>query len=250
MFITWTNRNTCRLQKECLYQANENPLLCPQLLIHSVDPHFRPVVSIIFSHVSVRPSVRTQFSKYRKTKETWRENNDHFWWDRGSGRGDHWWHMSCFLSFPCQFEVILFGSRHLLSRYFNAITLETITIYKTGVINDPLGQPTIPAGSDCRWIWSFVPDGQPDGRTTCVKIVITTGRDCGRSRGSIYRHVFHQWSPRPYPLSRQYRSLFSLENCFVFHDFEKLGWTDGRTTCVNTVSQMWLWAGREDQFKD
>ena len=37
--------------------------------------------------------------------------------------------------------------------------------------------------------WSFVPDVRTyvrtDGRTTCVKIVITTGRDCGRPRGSI-----------------------------------------------------------------
>ena len=47
---------------------------------------------------------------------------------------------------------------------------------KTGVINDPLGQPTVPVGSDCRLIL--------DGRTLCVKIVITTGRDCGRPRGS------------------------------------------------------------------
>ena len=42
---------------------------------------------------------------------------------------------------------------------------------KTGVINDPLGQPTVPAGSDCRLILKFW-----DGRTLCVKIVITTGR--------------------------------------------------------------------------
>ena len=29
------------------------------------------------------------------------------------------------------------------------------TIYKTGIINDPLGQPTVPAGSDCRLILKF-----------------------------------------------------------------------------------------------
>ena len=46
--------------------------------------------------------------------------------------------------------------------------------YKTGVINDPLGQPTVPADSDSRLILKFW-----DGRTFCVKIVITTGRDCG-----------------------------------------------------------------------
>ena len=46
--------------------------------------------------------------------------------------------------------------------------------YKTGDINDPLGQPTVSAGSDCRLILKFW-----DGRALCVKIVITTGRDCG-----------------------------------------------------------------------
>ena len=50
---------------------------------------------------------------------------------------------------------------------------------KTGVINDPLGQPTVPAGSDFHLILKFW-----DGRTTCVKIVITTGRDCGQPSGS------------------------------------------------------------------
>ena len=36
--------------------------------------------------------------------------------------------------------------------------------YKIGVINDPLGQPTFPAGSDCRLILKFW-DGRTDGRT-------------------------------------------------------------------------------------
>ena len=43
------------------------------------------------------------------------------------------------------------------------------------VINDPLGQPTDSAGGDCRLIlevWA--------GRTIFVKLVITTGRHCGR----------------------------------------------------------------------
>ena len=46
---------------------------------------------------------------------------------------------------------------------------------KTGVINDPLGQPTVPAGSDCRLILKFW-DGRTYRRTLCVNIVITTGR--------------------------------------------------------------------------
>ena len=63
---------------------------------------------------------------------------------------------------------------------------------KTGVINDPLRQPTVPTGSDFRSILKFC-----DGWTTCVKIVITTGRDCGRPRGSILEHSVNLYgSPR------------------------------------------------------
>ena len=65
------------------------------------------------------------------------------------------------------------------------------SINKTGVINDPLGQPTDPAGSDFHLILKFW-DGRKDGWTTCVKIVITTGKDCGRPRGSKEAYtVFH-----------------------------------------------------------
>ena len=56
---------------------------------------------------------------------------------------------------------------------------------KTGVINDPLGQPTVPAGSDSRLILKFW-DGRTEGRTLCVNIVITTSRNYGRPRGSIF----------------------------------------------------------------
>ena len=51
-------------------------------------------------------------------------------------------------------------------------------IHKTGVINDPLGQPTDPAGIDCCLnlkLW----DGLTDGWIICEKIVITTGRVVG-----------------------------------------------------------------------
>ena len=44
----------------------------------------------------------------------------------------------------------------------------------TGVINYPLGQPTVLAGSDFRLILKFL-----DGRT-----VVTAGWDCGWPRGS------------------------------------------------------------------
>ena len=39
-----------------------------------------------------------------------------------------------------------------------------VKLNKTGVINDPLGQPTVPAGSDCRLIIKFW-DGRTDGHS-------------------------------------------------------------------------------------
>ena len=47
-------------------------------------------------------------------------------------------------------------------------SLKNDSIYQTGVINDPTGQPTVAASSDFRLILTFW-----DGQTTCVKIVIT-----------------------------------------------------------------------------
>ena len=61
----------------------------------------------------------------------------------------------------------------------------TLPTYSLGVINDPLGQPTDPAGGDCRFILKFW-DGRMDrGQKDVREIVMTTGRDCGRPRGSI-----------------------------------------------------------------
>ena len=58
--------------------------------------HRRPIVIITFAQISVRPSIPTyKISQiYHKTS---RKNNDHYWWDCGSGWGDHWWHMSCLM---------------------------------------------------------------------------------------------------------------------------------------------------------
>ena len=53
---------------------------------------------------------------------------------------------------------------------------------KTGVINDPPGQPTVPAGSDCRLILKFW-DGRTDGQILCDHYFLCS--DCGRHRGSI-----------------------------------------------------------------
>ena len=42
-----------------------------------------------------------------------------------------------------------------------------------------------PQSHDCRLILKFWDGRTYAGRTLCVKIVIITGRDCGRPRGSI-----------------------------------------------------------------
>ena len=58
------------------------------ILIHSAVP--QSVVIIVFAHV-----VRPHFSKSIKTKHISCENNVvHHWRDCGSGRVDHWWHLS------------------------------------------------------------------------------------------------------------------------------------------------------------
>ena len=47
------------------------------------------------------------------------------------------------------------------------------------------------------WQWfsldflRFLTNGQTNGRTTCVKVVITTDQDCGRPRGSIFSEHFY-----------------------------------------------------------
>ena len=50
---------------------------------------------------SVRTNVRPHFSKSSKTKQISGENSDRSWGDCGSGRVDHWWHLSCLPSFFC-----------------------------------------------------------------------------------------------------------------------------------------------------
>ena len=67
------------------------------LLIHSDAPQARSVVIIVFTHLvrpSVRPYICPHFSKSSKTKQISSENNVYYWRDCGSGRVDHWWHLS------------------------------------------------------------------------------------------------------------------------------------------------------------
>ena len=59
---------------------------------------------------------------------------------------------------------------HEVEFWSTAVWLKNLKKHKTGVINDPLGQPTVPAGSDCRLILKFW-NGRTDGwsDTLCEK---------------------------------------------------------------------------------
>ena len=67
------------------------------LLIHVADPPSGLVVFIVFAHV-VRSYVRPQFSNQNK----FQENNVRYWRDCGSGRVDHWWHLTSFFLCCCK----------------------------------------------------------------------------------------------------------------------------------------------------
>ena len=85
--------------------------------------------------------------------------------------------------------------------------------YKTGVINDPYGLPPVPAGNNFRSILKFW-DGRTDGRTTCVKIVITTGRDCGLASW-INRRKITLMFLAPYPNKIKNQNFFLFCNAIV-----------------------------------
>ena len=79
-----------------------------RILFLSIDPLVQTTDLAGSDHyfrTDFRPYVRPNFSKYRITKQTSPENNDHYWWDCVSGRGDHWWHMSCLSFFHAIFRT-------------------------------------------------------------------------------------------------------------------------------------------------
>ena len=82
-----------------------------------VDPLGQPTVTAICDHCfhTCCPSVRPHFSNL-ENKTT--ENNVGYWRDYGSGRVDHWWHLSCITYFMTH-HVGLFSDflRHLLAKF-------------------------------------------------------------------------------------------------------------------------------------
>ena len=80
------------------------------ILIPSADPQSRLVVIIVWCC--------PYFSKSSKTKQISSENNVHYWRNCGSGRVDHWWHLSCFPYFKCKIVKLFLKLTHkFLSRW-------------------------------------------------------------------------------------------------------------------------------------
>ena len=59
--------------------------------------------------------------------------------------------------------ITIFTRAVCLKNSFIPNFITKLNLNKTGVINDPLGQPTVPAGSDCPLILKFW-DGRTDRR--------------------------------------------------------------------------------------
>ena len=72
----------------------------------------------------------------------------------------------------------------------------------------PPSRPTVIVA----WFWRFGTDGQADWRTLCVKIVITTGRDCGRPRGSKNSDLTSIWCDLK-PITKLSSCLYFLTQC-------------------------------------
>ena len=91
----------------------------------NIDPLGQPKVTAGRDHCfrtyfqSVCPSVRPHFSNL-ENKPT--ENNVRYWRDYGSGRVDHWWHLSCIL-YVCLPLV------QSLPISFLAISMSTFTVH-------------------------------------------------------------------------------------------------------------------------
>ena len=129
-----------------------------------------PVVIIVFAHI-VRPSVPT-FQNLAK------QNKFHVI-ASGSGRMDHWWHTALKNIYP------FYPSCRVSSDAWNASlrTKEKEMKEKTGVINDPLGQPHSPASSKHYFhlmiclFYQIFHICLPEVRNMCINIMITTGHN-------------------------------------------------------------------------
>ena len=83
-----------------------------KILIHSANPKSRTVVIIVFTHVVrlfVRTSVRISVLTFQIYQNKTTEHNGRYWRDCGSGRVDHWWHLSCWSTMP---TTVPAGSDH------------------------------------------------------------------------------------------------------------------------------------------
>ena len=80
-------------------RANKSQMFLLTWLTHEAKPQSRPVVITIFTlwvWTSFRPS---SLFKISHSNNFLSENNVRYWRDCGSGRVDHWWHLSCIYYF-------------------------------------------------------------------------------------------------------------------------------------------------------
>ena len=87
------------------------------------DPQSRPVVIIVIR----RPS------PLFKTKQVSSENNVRYWWDCGSGRVDHWWHL--LFKYLFNDTLILHYLIKLLNCFLHILKLTALSVENSVYIN-------------------------------------------------------------------------------------------------------------------
>ena len=153
------------------------------------------VVITIFTHI-VRLSVPNVQSLF-KIKHTSSENNDRYFRECGSNRGDHWWHTSCltlclinFYYIDTLFATNLFHMRKMV--YWNSwVTMGGKVIARQVSSMISTDRPTVTPIAifvfswKSLWFagfWKVRKDGRNDRhmdeRTNCVKTIITICYNC------------------------------------------------------------------------
>ena len=163
---------TCEMEKN-------NDIKPWAILNRFFDPLGRPHMASSDHYIHMcGPSVHSHFSKSRKTRQV----SSMIHSVRPSlASSEHYFH----LKFVLFWKVGTNG--HTDQQTDDMCKNNDTTRQESSMIHSasPQSRPAVIVA----WFWSFGTDvrtyGQMDRRTLCVKIVITTGRDCGRPRGSI-----------------------------------------------------------------
>ena len=176
---------------------------------------------IIFIHVIVvHLSVRPHFSKSSYMSS---ENNDLFLWDCGNGRGDHWWHLPCYLSFGIVF----------LAMFFCFSSSSSLDIF------DPLGRPTVTDGSDhcfCSCSPYVRPHFSKSSKTKQSENNVRYWRDCGSGR------VDHWWHlPKNCSLVIPWEHFYLASGTITFLRCDSCVRKKELTIPISSISQLSYW---------